>query len=557
VTARWLATALLLTLGVGACGRSIRHDAGEPAPSSGGTSSEDPPNTPVSACGDTPQPGPSPLRRLSSFQIENTLRDLFRDVPAVLDVVESENPFSSSYDDLLQPPAEVTLDAYHRVAHEVALAASNPVGLPGVTGCAPAADEAPCRDQFLERWLELAYRRPVSESELVEMQQVFATGRELGGDFASGVRAVVEVVLQGPDFLYLLEQGEGDAQDGVVALASYETAQRLAYFLTGSSPDAELLAAAQSGSFTEAELETHARRLLGTPGSRLVTRDFFQRLLRLDGLTAPSGEVTPSYTAEIASLTAEETGRFVEQVTFDGAGTFQALMTEPSTFLNGKLAEFYGLPGITGDTFQRVELNPAQRAGILTQSAFLTATSPGGHTRPVQRGVAILTKVLCQELPPPPPDIAVPLAPPAPDGATTREQLETAVAGAACQDCHRDIDPLGFAFENYNAVGLWRELDNGKPIDASGTLHETDAQGSFANAVELLQLIAQSDDARACFAKNWLRYGHGRELSEQDACALEQLETALRDSDGNVVELLVALAKTDQLRYRLASELGR
>lgn len=558
MSARWLlGTALLLALGATGCGKSARNQSDPPSLPSGGTGSvDDPPSTVDSACGETPEPGPSPLRRLSSLQIKNTLREFFPDTPAVLDLLE-ENPFSSTYDDPLQRPAEVTLDNYHRVAHAVALAASSPMGLSAVTGCAPTADEAHCRDQFLERWLEQTYRRPPSEAELVEMQQVFATGRELGGDFAGGVRAVVEVVLQGPDFLYLIEQGEGDVQDGVVALGPYETAQRLAYFLTGTMPDAELLEAAKSGAFTQADLETHARRLLGTPKNRQVTRDFFERLLRLNGVTGPSGDVTPSYTEEIASLTVEETARFVDHVTYDGSGTVQALLSEPSTFINAKLAEFYGLPGITGDTFQRVELNPAQRAGILTQSAFLTATSPGGHTRPVQRGVAVLTKVLCQELPPPPPDIAVPLAPPAPQGATTREQLEMAVASPACQDCHRDIDPIGFAFENYDAVGLWRELDNGKQIDATGTLHKTDAQGSFANAVDLLQRIAQSDDARACFAKNWLRYGHGRELDERDACALEQLEAALRDSDGNVVELLVALAKTDQFRYRLASELGR
>jgi hypothetical protein len=387
------------------------------------------------------------------------------------------------------------------------------------------------------------------------MRQVFATGRELGGGFAGGVRAVLQVVLQGPDFLYLIEQAEGDVVSGVAALGPYETASRLSYFLTGSMPDEELLAAAQAGPFSAEEMETQARRLLGSPGNRLVTRHFFERLLRLEKITALAEPA--SYTAEIAQLALEETGKFVEHVTFDGAGTLGALLTEPYSFMNGELAAFYGHPGVAGDAFQLVPLDPAKRAGVLTQSAFLTSTSSGGRTRPVQRGLSVLTKILCLELPPPPPDIAIPLDPPISGPVTTRQQLELATQSVACQDCHRDIDPIGFAFEHYDAVGLWRDTEDGLPIDSSGTLYETDAPGAFADAIELVQRIARSEDAQSCFGKNWLRYSHGRELAPEDACALEQLEAAARDSGGNVVELLVALAKTDQFRYRLGSELQR
>ncbi len=558
-----LTTGVLLAL-LAACGRSAKNagDSGHPSggDGSGGGPIGDPPGV-EPACGDTPEPGPSPLRRLSTFQIRNTFRDLFRDAPAVVEAAELEIaglPVSFSGDGL-EPPTEVTVEQYHDIAHVAAKTVSaDPSLLVGLTGCAPAAaDDAPCRDQFLERFLELGYRRPASETELVEMQQVFATGQALGGDFASGVRAVVEVVLQGPHFLYLLEQGEGDVADGVVALGPFETASRLAYFLTGSMPDPQLLASAKAGGLGQTELETHARRLLGGAGSRQVTRHFFEQLLRLSNVLGPSGEEPPSYTAEIAQLTREETGQFVEHVTFDGSGTFQALLTEPASFVNGKLAEFYGLAGVDGDAFQRVELDPSQRAGVLTQSAFLSATSSSGYTRPVLRGLAVLNRVLCVELAPPPPGVDLSLPPVIPPDATRRQQLEIATQDAACQDCHRDIDPIGFAFEHYDAVGLWRTHENGQPIDSSGTLHKTDAQGPFADAVELLHAIAQSEDARACFAKNWLGYAHGRELTEQDACALQQLESGLQQSDGNVVELLVALAKSDQFRYRLASELGR
>jgi hypothetical protein len=565
-----LTTGLLLAL-LAACGRSTRNDGAQSQPHDGGDgsgsgsgsdggSSGDPPGVEL-ACGDIPEPGPSPLRRLNTFQVTSTYRDLFREAPAVVEaaVLEIDRLPATFSGESLQPPSELTVERYHEIAHVTASAVSNdPTLVAGLAGCTPTAnDDAPCREQFLERFLELAYRHPASEEELVEMQQVFATGRELGGDFASGVRAVVEVVLQGPDFLYLIEQGEGEVQDGVVALGSYETATRLSYFLTGSMPDAELRAAAKAGSLGEAEVEAQARRLLGGAGSRLVTRHFFEQLLPLHNATAAEGPEAQRYTAEVAQLAREESARFVEHVTFDGAGTFQALFSEPSTFVNGKLAELYGLPGVSGDAFQRVELDPTQRAGVLTQSAFLRATSPGHSTRPVQRGLAVLNNLLCVTLPPPPPDVDLSLPPAIRPDATGRQRLEMATQAAPCQECHRDIDPIGFAFEHYDAIGLWRTQENGQAIDASGTLYETDARGSFADAVDLLQRIVHSDDAKACFAKNWLVYGHGREATEQDACALERLAAAMQESGGNVVELLVALTKTDQFRYRLASELGR
>jgi hypothetical protein len=365
-------------------------------------------------------------------------------------------------------------------------------------------------------------------------------------------------VLQGPDFLYLLEQGEGEAQDGAVALTPYETAARLAYLLTGAPADKELLAAADAGTLDESVLEAQARRLLGTPANRRVSRRFYEQLLRLDSVQAPPDTTAkyPTYTPQVAALSRTETGLFIEDVTFDGAGTFEALLTEPATWVNGPLATFYGIPGVTGDAFQKVQLEPTHRAGILTQSAFLTATSPGGRTSPVMRGLMVLRKVLCIEPPPPPVGIDVTVPPPIAEPATTRQRYEAGITGAQCLECHRDIDPIGFAFESYDAVGLWRDTENGLPIDPSGTLHKTDAQGPFANAIDLLQRIAASEDAHACFVGNWLSYAYGRKEAPEDACARQDLETTFLDSGGNIQELLVALAKTDQLRYRLASELA-
>ena len=509
----------------------------------------------------TPQPGPTPLHRLTGFELGNTLVDLFPDSPELGTALKQQlqDQASNYFDDPSLDPTTVAVDVYHRLAHQAALTlTADAPSLSAFAGCDPLeVGEAACQAQLIQRVLLRTYRRPPSGDDVAEMDGVFARGQELGGDFASGARAVLEVALQSPDFLYLIEQGEGDAQDGAVALTPFETAARLSYFLTGSAPDAELVAAADANVLDEAaDLEAHARRLLGTPPNRQVSRRFYEQLFRLNFLEATTAE-NPAYTPQILQLSREETDRFVEDVTFDGAGTFEALMTEPFTWVNAPLAAFYGdIPGITGDAFQKVQLDPQRRSGILTLSAFLTATSPGGRTHPINRGLAVLNKVLCVELPAPPADIDQTVPDTIPEPATTRQRYEAAITGPACLDCHRDMDAIGFAFENYDAFGLWRESELGLPIDPSGTLSKTDAQGAFANALELIQHIAVSDDAHACFVGNWLSYAYGRKGTDEDACARQELETAFRDSNGNIKELLVALAKTAQLRFRLASELA-
>jgi hypothetical protein len=362
----------------------------------------------------------------------------------------------------------------------------------------------------------------------------------------------VEVTLQSPDFLYLVELGNGEHTNEAVALTGYESAARLAYFITGSPPDEQLRTLSSKPALSADTLEDEARRLLGSPASRERLRRYFVvDLLRLD--LTPSSEVD----SVLRQLSREETGRFVEDVTFDGIGTFRALLTEPSTWVNEPLAQVYGLAGVTGMQFRKVALDPAQRAGIFTQSAFLHASSHGrAETSPVQRGVAVLQTILCYEIPPPPADVSVMLEEPLPGPVTTRQRFEQATRYPECRECHAVIDPVGFAFEHYDADGKWRDTDNGLPVDASGTLTKTDAAGNFQGAVQLVQRIADSNDAKSCFVQRWQAEAYRRPAEAGDACATEQVAQAFADSDGNLVELMVALAKSDNFRYRLKSELA-
>lgn len=500
-------------------------------------------------CDDDPHPGPAPLSRLTAAELD---RSVLAQMPSATEA-QGVPWLDEEFDTPQGGVSPVFTDRLHQLAHAVALRLTDAsAGVTAFAGCDVATQgEATCRDQFVTQFLERAYRRPVTDEDRTEMNEVFATGQRLGGDFKSGARAVIEVALQNPDFVYLLEQGSGEVKGDAVALSSFETAARLAYFLTGGPPDEELFAAAKNGPLSPDQLEAQARRLVGTAPNRAVAVRFYKQLL---GLNRREASTNLGYTKETASLADEETSHFIEDVTFDGAGTLRALLSEPSTWVNEPLAKFYGYPGVTGDAFRKVQLDPKQRRGLFTQISFLRSSTDSTH--PVQRGLTILRKVLCYNPPPPPPINAALITPGVPVEGTMREQLTSATQAPSCQECHRDINPIGFAFEHYDAVGKWRDLEHDAPIDSSGELYQTDAKGPFSGAPELMLRIAESADVRRCLVGHWLGQAYRRDEAPEDACSKAELSDAFSESDGKVIDLLVNLAKTDNFRYRLKSELA-
>jgi hypothetical protein len=480
------------------------------------------------------------------------MQDALREAPVVL---ANSGLLDGQADDSGSEVSTQFLKRVHEAAHDAALRVSQDEALlRNLTDCdwlARSNDE--CRDQFLERFLPRAYRRALVDEDRSEMRAVFQNGMKIGGNFASGVRAVIEVALQSPDFMYLLELGQdGAAPADARTLTGYETAARLAYFLSAAPPDDELLAAAARGPLTASTIETQARRLLGSPKSREALRHFYGKRFPIEG-NSPSSD--QGYSDDIAALAREESGRFLEDVTFDGAGTFRALLTEPSTWVNEPLAKFYGYPALTGSQFRKIQLDPKQRGGLFTQSAFLRGTSFGSQGNAVLRGLSILRRLLCLQLPPPPVGIDITIPEPAPD-ATLRMRLEQETSATPCRDCHRDIDPIGFAFGHYDAYGRWLDKDSGKPIDSSGELYRTDAQGPFRDAIELMAHLAESDDAKTCFVTGWFSAAHRRDPTPADACTIEQTSKVFAETDGKLVELMVALTQTDNFRYRLISDLA-
>ena len=497
----------------------------------------------------TEAPPDAPIRRLNRFEYENSLRTLFGDQTWATDALPPD-----PYEERTAALSPALVEAQHRLAKELAFRVTQTESATSeFTGCDAAVEgEEDCRDRFIGEFVERAFRRPPTASEIEQFASTFDDAAA-DGDFALGVRAVIQVALQSPEFLYLPEFGVGapERAKGWARRAPYEMASRLSYFLWGSPPDAELLRAAGADALrSPEELEAQARRLLRDGRAAKAIGYFYLRLLQLDGASFPAAGLAeyPSFTPEIASHLLGETEAFVADATLSSGGDFRALLTAPHTFVNEPLASFYGLDGVAGDEFRHVEVDPTRRGGLLTHASFLAATAKGPFTDPSERGNRIAAAFLCLNIPPHPTQSPVPG--PLPPNTTTRQRYAAHVSEVVCAACHVRIDPLGLAFEHYDAAGLYRDVENGVAIDATGRLMTERGTFDVDGALELADRLANSDEARRCFVQNWLAFSLGRAVTPADDCHLSALEREFVDADTNLQELLVAVLRNDAFLYR-------
>jgi hypothetical protein len=322
-------------------------------------------------------------------------------------------------------------------------------------------------------------------------------------------------------------------------------ASRLSFLFWDRGPDDQLLALAQQpGALHDpAELERQARRLLASPGANSVVRRFYRELMEGHGGVVFDSEV-PEFDKSILALMDEEFGTFVDHATFDAPHDFDALF-EPVTWVNGPLATFYGFPGVEGQGFQPVQLDPGTYAGLLTSPAWLTRASVPRFTNPSLRGWVIARALRCLDIPPEPPGVRIPE--PTMPGMTSRGRAAVHAESPACAGCHAYIDPLGFGLEHFDATGRYRDTENELPIDATGSLPPDGV--AFNGAGELAQLMRSTEDTRNCFVTQWSRFAFGRAQEEANECT----RTTLRDqfsANDDVLELLVNLTQSTSFRFR-------
>ena len=335
-------------------------------------------------------------------------------------------------------------------------------------------------------------------------------------------------------------------QNGRSALGDYDVASRLSYFLWNSMPDDELLAAAAAGQLHDpAGVADQARRMLADPKLRSFVESFAGQWLELRRLAelTPSRKVFPDYNRDLAAAMRQETERFFAAVVDEDRSVLDFLDGR-FTFVNEPLARHYGIDGVDGTEFRRVELDGVRRGGLLTQASILTLTSNPNRTSPVKRGKWVLDNLLGAPPPPPPPD--VPPLPEKSDSETVagslRERIEQHRANAACASCHARMDPIGFGLENYDAVGAWRNEDAGSPIDTSGTV----VGQAFSGPAELKErLKSKPVKFTRCLAEKLLIYALGRGLETYDRAALAEIVSRTTAANYRFSGLLEAVVQSD------------
>ena len=453
-------------------------------------------------------------------------------------------------------------------------------------------DKAACGPPSVTRFAERAWRRPLSADE-TERLEAFWQANTVDGVSDAGLVLTIAGVLQAPAFLYRVERGE-PGQGSVTALTGWEMASKLSYFLWDSMPDAALFEAARQGKLSTAEeVATQARRMLEDPRAREAVIHFHHQWLGTDdiqkiaparraygplfGLSpAPPLDTTgdqdwPTVLGPIRHSLEAEIELFVERTLFDGAGSFEALMTDNHGYMSAKTEPIYGpgttiLPGPTVTheyayiaasgarqselTLYPVEFDPAERAGLLTHPAFLALGAYAVHPAPVIRGTHVLSRLACQDFGAPPPGAEASVPPDIEEAeGTNRERTELATAAPECAGCHESINPPGFAFEHYDALGQWRAEDNGLPVDASGELVLWGGEVlSFDDGVDLAHQLAQSDQVKDCYTLRWVRYATGAQL-QAGGPGVAQLQAGFRGDD-DVPELLVKIVTSDLFRMR-------
>ncbi len=487
------------------------------------------------------------MRALTARQYDVVVADLLADTtrPArVLERPSSETRFDNHADWVGMD--EVRLRFYLSAAEALANSAvSRQATLFPCSRPAPAQEEA-CVGQILDTFGRRAMRRTLLADERMNLLTVFRTVRALPtASWDEALSAVLQVVLQSPQFLYVTEVGtpvDGAARP-TAKLTALELATRLSLFLWGTVPDTELLdAAEQGGLVTVEDVTRETRRLLADPKARTGYLHFADQWLEVDALDSVTKNTTlfPQWSAALAGASRTELQNFAAD-SFTGGKSYGQLLTDRATTLSPALATVYGA--------NAADLSlPEGRAGVLTRIAWLSTHAHPEQTSPTLRGKAIRTRMLCEEISPPPPGVNV-MLPNVVGPSTLRQRLAAhMMAGSSCYSCHVLMDPLGFGLEGFDAMGIARTTESGGlAIDSSGELNP--GMGQFTGAAQLSQRLAESPAANRCYLTQVYRYAQGRTETSKDRCHLDAAFSALGPG-ASLQDIAVAVTTSDAFLFR-------
>jgi hypothetical protein len=509
------------------------------------------------------------LQHLTLPELENTLADLLGASPATVAAALAEYPSDDVADTGYLAPETYSPQATQVLMSAAELLAVPQSGsfVPPCTDPAAGADATSCASAFISSFGRRAFRRPVTDAEAADLLALFNTAVGLGLDFLPSLTEVVRGMLQSPNFLYHWEVGGATPArvGGLITLTPYQIASRLSYLLWQTMPDETLLAAADANQLSApAQILAQATRMSTDARARTGLTSFHRQWLKVSGVESVVEDpmLYPTFTPVVAQAFGTEFSTFVSSVISPaGDGTLKTFLTAPYTYQDNPVAAaIYGAAAVPAPGAP-LALDPAQRAGVLTQTAFLAVNSMPTLTDPLARGATVWQQLLCGA---------------GPESSTThvsfayssatidstaprRDQYAQIYAQqpnpSVCAACHDSIDPLGFAFENYDMIGAYRTTWNGHPIDASG---QTSTPGgtkiAFQNAIELVNALAANDEVAWCATRQWFRFVQGRMESPGDEGSMELAYRAAAAVPGfSIRALLMSLVQTQSFRFRAPS----
>ena len=417
----------------------------------------------------------------------------------------------------------------------------------------PPLPEAACARKILSTLATHAFRRPVTDGDVAPLMKVYAAGRK-GADFAHGVESGVEAILVSPQFLFMQEQPVIGVAGSLHRISDLDLATKLSFFLWSSIPDQQLLSVAERNQLHDPKvLKQQITRMLADPKADAIAKNFAGQWLYLRNLEYQRPDLVeyPNFDERLRKAMLTETQMFVMSVFRNDSSVLDFLNANYS-FLNQRLAEHYGVPGVYGTTFRKVALDPAtHRGGLLGQGAILTVTSFNNRASVVKRGKWILDNILAAPPPPPPPNVP---AFPEVTGTnlTDRERLDLHRQNAICSSCHAKIDPLGFALSNYDGIGAWRTMDSGKPVDASAVL----PNGTAFNGPDGLQaiLLAKKDQFVEAFTQRLMTYALGRGLESYDLPTVRAIRRQAVADGYRIDSIVLGIAQSTAFQMRKVPE---
>lgn len=486
------------------------------------------------------------LRRLTRHEYDNTLRDILGDDSRPGSQVLPEDPltpFDNEYGP--QEASQPLIEGLELLARDAAQRlVDDPMRRDAVVGCTPSTieDEA-CLASFVTRFGRRALRRPLAADEIDELVALGLEYAAREADFHAGVAVVVRALLQDAEFVYRVELGTPvEGEPGVYALGDFELATRLSYLLWGSTPSDAMLDAAEAGRLhTPQQLQDMARQMLLDSRAREQLDRFHAMWL---------GYAQLPHASELTNAMRTESAALVDRVVLDERRPWTELFTAAETFVSPSLAEHYGLPAPEGNGWQWVSYGGSGRQGLLSHGSFLSVASGPGDTSPVRRGVMIREQLMCQPIPPPPPNVDADVPPPQEAAECKWDRYAVHREAGACAGCHAQMDPVGFGLERYDREGRYRTHDDGAPqcpITGDGELV---GLGTFNGPAELSSLLVGEQLLQPCVAQQLYRFALGRKVEPADMPLVIELTAVLTEGDGRFDTMITTMVAHPAFTHR-------